>query len=114
MASELERIQDFVERAKKGKDVHLEIELKKVVVSQKLHPSDTEDEKGEIDMYLLMGNYTFTIDGNVNKVSKVYVYGSMEEHLNDAKINKNIANERLKMDYTRIKEAHIQFEEKFF
>jgi hypothetical protein len=114
MAGELMRIENFIDLAKKGKDVRLEIELKKQVVSQKLHPGDTEEEKRQIDMYLLMGNYMFAVDGNVNKVSKVYVYGSAEESLHTLKINIYIANERLKMDYKRLKEVDIEFEEKYF
>jgi len=113
MHGELRRIEDFIDLARKGKDVHLEIELKKQVVSEKLH-TDTEEEKKEIDMYLLIGNYMFTVGGNVNKVLKVYVYGSEEESLHTLKINKYIANERLKMDYKRLKDADIKFEEKYF
>jgi hypothetical protein len=70
--------------------------------------------KGEVDMYLLFGDYTFTVGKDVKKVSKIYMYGSSEESLNDAKINKSIANERLKMDYKRLLDAKIILEEKFF
>jgi len=42
------------------------------------------------------------------------MYESTEESLNDARINKSIANERLKMDYKRMKDANITFEEKYF
>jgi len=114
MAGELMRIEDFIDLAKRGKDVHLEIELNKQAVSQKLHPGDTEEEKYEIDMYLLIGNYKFNVEGNMNKVSKVYVYGSAEESLNVSKINKYIANERLNMDYKRLKEVNVKLEEKYF
>jgi hypothetical protein len=114
MNSELVRIEDFIALAKKGKNVTLEIELLKQAISQKIHPGDTEERKREIEMYLLIGSYTFKVDGTVNKVSKVYVYGSSDESANDVKINKNIANERLKMDYNRLKEANIKFREKYF
>jgi len=114
MAGELMRIEDFIDLAKKGKDVHLEIELDKQSVSQKLHPGDSEEEKSEMEMYLLIGNYVFEVDRNVNKVSKVYVYGSTQEPLNASKINVSIANVRLKMDYKRLKEGNIKFEEKYF
>lgn len=111
---ELLRIEDFIALAKEGKDVNVEVNLRKQIVSQKVHPGDTEEMKGEIDMYLLVGDYTFSVGNWKKLVSKIYVYGSIEESLNDAKINKSIANERLKMDYKRLQDAKITFEEKYF
>ena len=112
--AELVRIEDFIALANEGKQVKASIELKKQFVSQKVHPGETEEMKDEIDMYLLMGDYSFTAEGKTKKVSKIYVYGSSEESLNDAKINKSIANERLKMDYKRLQDAKITLEEKYF
>ena len=115
MATEPVRIQDFIDLAKKGKKVHLKIELEKQIVSQKTHPGDSEENKSPIDLYLLIGNYIFEVDRNMNKVSKVYVYGNTAESLLDgAKINKSIANLRLKMDYKRLTDSNIKFEEKYF
>ena len=112
--AELVRIEDFIALAKGGKQVDASIKLRKQSVSQKVHPGQTEEMKGEMDMYLLIGDYSFTAGGEPKKVSKIYVYGSSEESLNDAKINKSIANERLKMDYKRLQDAKITFEEKYF
>lgn len=111
---EFSRIEDFIALAKEGTDVHVSIELRKQLVAQKVHPEDTEEKKSEIDMYLLLGDYTFKVKGEEKKISKVYVYGSAEEPLVAAKENKNIANERLKMDYRRLREANIMLEEKYF
>jgi hypothetical protein len=111
---ELFRIEDFIALAKEGKDVAVAVDLRKQAVSQKVHPGDTEESKGELDMYLLFGDYTFRIGSLKKLVSKVYMYGSTGESLSDAKINKSIANERLKMDYQRLKNANIHFEEKYF
>ena len=111
---ELLRIEDFIALAKEGKKVDVTISLRKQLVSQNVHPGETEEMKGEVDMYLLFGDYTFTVGKDVKKVSKVYMYGSTEESLNDARINKSIANERLKMDYKRMQDANITFEEKYF
>jgi hypothetical protein len=47
-------------------------------------------------------------------VTKVYMFGSSEESPDSVKINKSIANARLKMDYQRLKDAKISFEEKYF
>jgi hypothetical protein len=112
--SELLRIEDFIALAREGKDVKAEITLSKQNVSQKIHPGATEEMKGEIAMYLLVAHYMFTVGNWKKAVSKVYMYGSAEESLNDAKINHSIANERLKMDYKRLNDAKIIFQEKFF
>ena len=111
---ELLRIEDFIALAKEGKKVDVTISLRKQIVSQNVHPGETEDMKNEIDMYLLLGDYTFKVSDREKVVSKVYIYGSLEESLNDAKIDKSIANERLKMDYKRMQDANITFEEKYF
>jgi hypothetical protein len=112
--SELVRIEDFIALVKEGKKVDVTVLLRKQIVSQKVHPGETEDMKGEIDMYLLLGDYTFRVGNEEKLISKVYMYGSTEESLNDTKINKSIANERLKMDYKRLMEANITIEEKYF
>ena len=111
---ELLRIEDFIALAKEGKDVKGLIELRNQPVSQKIHPGDTEELKGELDMYLLFGDYTFMIGSWKKVISKIYMYGSTGELLNDTKINKSIANERLKLDYQRLKDVNIHFEEKYF
>ena len=108
------RIEDFIALARKGKTVTAAIDVRKQLVEQKIHPDETEEMKNEIDMYLLIADYTFTVGKDVKKVSKVYLYGSAEESLNDAMIDKSIANERLKMDYRRLTKAHIKFEETYF
>ncbi len=112
--SELLRIEDFIALAKEGKDVNVTVDLRQEFVSQKVHPGDTEELKGAIDMYLLFGDYTFRIGSWEKLVSKVYMYGSTGESINETKINKSIANERLKLDYQRLKDVNIHFEEKYF
>ena len=114
MAIEFGRIEDVIALAREGKDVQAEVELRKQVVTQKVHPGDTEDMKSEIDMYLLIGVYTFWIEKEVKQVSKVYMYGSLEEAPGVFWVNVNIANARLKMDYQRLNEVKITFEEKYF
>ena len=112
--SELLRIEDFIALAKEGKDVNVTVDLRQELVSQKIHPGDRQELKGAIDIYLLFGDYTFKI-GNLEKVvSKVYMYGSTGQSFNDTKTNKSIANERLKLDYQRLKDVNIHFEEKYF
>jgi hypothetical protein len=108
------RIEDFITLAKEGKEVNLEIKLKKQLVTQKVHPEDTEDMKDEVDIYLLTADYFFKVGKDLKLVSKVYMFGTSEESPNALKVSKSIANERLKMDYRRLKDAKITFEEKYF
>ena len=113
-ASPLSRIEDFIALARKGKTVTTMIDIKKELVTQKVHPDATEEMKDEMSMYLLIADYTFKVGKEVTKVSKVYLYGSAEASLSHEKIDKSIANERLKMDYQRLRKAHIRFEETYF
>ena len=108
------RIEDFIVLSEQVDKVSATVELRKQIVTQKVHPEDTAEMKNEVDMYLLFGDYTFSVGTNTKKVSKSYMYGSTIEATNDAKISKNIANERLKMDYKRLKNAKVELEEKYF
>jgi hypothetical protein len=112
--SELVRIEDFISLAKEGTDVKVTVDLRQEFVSQKMHRGDKEELKSAIDTYLLLGDFTFEIGEWEKMVSKVYMYGSTGESLNDAKKNKTIANERLRLDYQRLKNINIHFEEKYF
>ena len=111
---ELVMLEDFIRLAKEGKDVRLSVELRKQYIPGKVHPTHTEEGKSETESYLLIGDYTCSVGEEVHKVPKVYVFGSAEESLKTAKVHKNIANERLKRDYSRLREAKIKVEEKYF
>jgi len=113
--SKMNRLEDFIALAKQGEKVRAEIKLRKEVVKQRIHPEDTDDMKAEMDMYLLIGDYLCQAGGQITAtISKAYVFGSAEESLTEAAVNKSIGNERLKMDYRRLKDANIVFEEKYF
>jgi len=111
---EFVRLEDFIAKAKEGKKVQLSIALSKQVVTKRLHPAEPDERKGQIDMYLLIGDYSFNVGGAVSKVSKIYVSGTIDEPMNSTKQNINIANSRIKIDYMRLREANIIFEEVFF
>ncbi len=108
------RLEDFIHRARKGTPVKLEITLKKHIITEKVHPEQTQDMKSEIDRYLLLGDFAFRAEAEKQTVTKVYMLGSMEESREYTNVNRNIANERLKMDYKRLRESGITFEEKYF
>src|SRR4030066_1762011 len=112
--AEFVRIEDFIALAIEGKQVDASIELRKKRVSEKVHPGTFEQMKGEVDMYLLFGDYTFSVGKEVKIISKIYMYGSSEESRNEANVNISIANARLKMDYKRLRDAKIILEERFF
>lgn len=111
---DLVRLEDFIASAKKGLKISATVDLEKQYVTQKVHPENTEEFKSEVNMYLLLGNFTFKIGNEERKVSKVYMFGSAQESANDARININIANARLRDDYKRLAAANIYFEEKSF
>ncbi len=108
------RLEDFIALAKGGKNVQAEIELNKQSIKQKAHPDETEDRRDEVDAYLLMGDYTFKVEEESWNVSKVYMMGFVGESLDAASLNKNIANDRLKMDYQRLKGTNVKLEAKYF
>ena len=110
----LDRLEDYIELAKQGKSVNVKVGLMKQFIKEKLHPNETDDMTDELDMYLLNGEFICGSAGNITTISKVYVLGSVEETAVESQVNKNIANERLKMDYQRLHEANITFEEKYF
>ena len=108
------RIEHFIALAREGEKVDLAIELKKEHVTQKIPRGLTRDMKEEVGMYLLIADYIFKVGKDMKIVSKVYVAGSSEAPPDVIHANSNIANARLKMDYQRLKDAKITFEEKFF
>ncbi len=113
-AKELPRIEDFIQLANEGKEVKVIVNLGKQTVLQRVHPNETTGCEDTVQMYLLSADYTFRAGDLEKVVSKPYIYASSEETLSDSRINKNIANDRLKQDYRRLKSANIEFEEKYF
>ena len=112
--AEFARLEDFIHLAEQGGDVQLQVELRRQAIKQKVHHGETEHGEGEINAYLLIGDYTFRMEGDRYKVSKIYMLGSAEEPAEAARLNSNIANERLKMDYQRLTGAGITFSAKYF
>jgi len=112
--SEPVRLEDFMALAREGKEVLLSVELKKMIVTQKVHPYEAEEMKSEIDMYLLAADFLFTVGRAISKVSKIYVTGIVGEPKDTAKQNIFIANTRLKLDYKRLEDSHIKFEKKYW
>ncbi len=102
------RLEDFIDLAKKGQEVRAEVELERRMIKEELRTGE------EVDAYVLVANYTFMAGKQTGKVSKIYMGGFDEEGPDTSDINRRIANERLKMDYQRLRKANINLEEKFF
>lgn len=107
-------LKDFIHLANEGREVKVRITLRKEMFIKKAHPLETEEKRGEINAYFLIADFTFDFQGEVYNVPKAYIFGTAGETLNTAKFHKIIANDRLKRDYQRLKEANISVEEQYF
>ena len=110
----LSRLADFISLAKRHKKVDLTVSLDKQIVTRKFYPDIKGDSEDEIEMYILSAVYIFNIDGKLYEVPKFYVSGIEGESESSTGHNVYVANERLKMDYDRLKESSIFFVEKFW
>ncbi len=108
------RLEDFISISRKGEKVDLTVTLNKQILTRKFDPYTMGDPEDEIDMYILSADYLFVVGGEVKEVTKYYVSGIEGESPSMTKLNIYIANERLKMDYRRLREAKIIFEEKYW
>jgi hypothetical protein len=108
------RLEDFISIAKKGEKVDLTVVLNKQIFTRKFDPYIMGDPEDEIDMYILSADYLFVVAGEAMEVTKYYVSGIEGESFIAAKNNIYVANERLKMDYKRLREATIIFLEKYW
>jgi hypothetical protein len=108
------RLEDFISIARKGENVELSIVLDKRLFTRKFDTHTVGDPGDEIDMYILSADYFFIVEGKTHQVTKVYQLGIEGEFADTTRRNINVANERLKMDYKRLREANIVFEEKFW
>jgi hypothetical protein len=108
------RLEDIISLAKEGKHIQTSIDLMKKIVTPAVNPEETEDKRSNNNMYLLIGEYSFTVEGETHKVSKVYAFGTVPHSGDSFEQNMHFANERLKIDYKRFKDVKIEFEEKYF
>jgi len=112
--NEVFRLEHFTALAKEGQHIEATIDLKRQIVTKKVYSEETQGVKSEAEMYLLLAEFNFKVEGEIKKVSKVYVYGTSEESMDSTNQNLRFADERLKVDYARLRNAHITFEERYF
>jgi hypothetical protein len=108
------RLEDFITIARKGKAVELTVALDKQLFTRKFAPYTMGDPGDEIDMYILAANYIFVVEGKIHEFTKFYASGVEGDSPNAVQREIDVANERLKMDYKRLKEAKLIFLEKFW
>lgn len=112
--SVVSRLEDFICMAKKGDKVDLTVTLNKQIFTRKFYPNKTGTSEDEIDMYILTADYVFLLEGKTHEITKFYASGIEGESLGESKHNVYVANERLKMDYKRLRDAKIVFPEIFW
>jgi hypothetical protein len=108
------RLEDFISIARKGEKVDLTVVLNTRIFTRKFDPYTMGDPEDEIDMFILSADYLFVVEGETKEVTKYYASGIEGESASVTKRNIYVANERLKMDYERLREANIVFLEKFW
>ena len=111
-----ERLDDFIKLAQSGGKVQLEIKAYTSMVKQLGRSESTDDIDIEVDMNLLMADFVPAPVADVKPgiVTKVYAVCPINESEIDANTTRHIANQRLRMDYARLKEVGVRFEEKYF
>ena len=107
------RLEDFISIARKGEKVDLTVVLNKQIFTRKFGSYTMGDPEDEIDMYIYSADYLFVVAGEAMEVTKYYGSGIKGTSLIETN-NIYVANERLKMDYKRLREAKIIFLEKYW
>jgi hypothetical protein len=110
----IKRLEDFISLARKGEKVDLTVTLNKQIFTRKFGPYTIKALEDKTDMYMLSADYLFVVAGETMEVTKYYISGIEGEALITTKHNIYVTNERLKMDYTRLREAKIIFSEIFW
>jgi len=110
-----ERLEDFIALARSRKKAQFEVNLRKQIVKQSILSEEDINLKAEKDMYLLMADFALVGLGDESRtVTKIYAFGDINETDVEEKVIRIIANERLKTDYQRIRDAKIEYQKKFF
>jgi len=114
-AGEKGRLEDFIAIAESGIAVQIEVKLRRLIAGPEGPPEEADFMADDTEVYLLIGDYTVRAIGEEKQIiSKVYILGATEESPAASSRNKDIANQRLKMDYDRLANAGVEFKEEFF
>jgi len=110
----MERLEDLIALAISRNKGQFEVKLRKEIVKQDTL-AEADKQKAGKNWYLLMADFALTgSGGEIRSVTKVYAFGDINESGAEEEVIRSIANERLKMDYQRFRDAGIEYQEKFF
>jgi len=111
----MERLEDLIALAISRNKGQFEVKLRKEIVKQDTLPEEADKQKARKNWYLLMADFALVgSGGEIRTVTKVYAFGDINEPGAEEKVIRSIANERLKMDYQRFRDAGIEYQEKRF
>jgi hypothetical protein len=108
------RLEDYITLSRSGEKVKGSVELSRRSIRMNIDSSGRSGPSAEMEAYLLLGTYRFSIAGKVHEVSKVYAFGSAGEDAGQSDRSRKVANERLAMDYARLRDGRLPIEEKYF
>ena len=115
MKGYMERLEDLIALAISRNKGQFEVNLRKEIVKQDTPPEVSDKQKTRKNWYLLMADFSLVGSGaEIRKVTKVYAFGDINETGAEEKVIRSIADERLKMDYQRFRDAGIECLGKFF
>jgi hypothetical protein len=111
----MERLEDLIALAISRNKGQFEAKLRKEMVKQDMLPEETGEQTARKNWYLLIADFSLIGSGGKNRtVTKVYAFGDIQETVSEQEVIRSIANERLKMDYQRLRDAGIVCKETFF
>jgi hypothetical protein len=111
----MERLEDLIALAISRNKGRFEVNLRKEIVKQDTLPAAAGKQKAGKNWYLFMADFALKgSGGEIRTVTKVYAFGDINETEEEEKVIRSIANERLKMDYQRFRDAGIEYQEKIF
>jgi len=111
---EVARLEDIIRIASSGIRVSCFMELKKKNVEIKVKNADADRHQSRIDAFLLLAEYAFSFEETTARICKVYVFGKAQRSGKIQKVDRDVANQRLRVDYERLRAANIEFKELFF
>lgn len=110
------RLDDYINLAQSGKTIRLQTRLYRKRFKQASRSNATGGIDMDMDMCLFVADFTplEAARGMPEKVTKPYMICPVKDNESDEKTTRHVANERLRMDYARLRGADISFEEKYF
>ena len=114
-SSKMSRLEDLIAVIENGTSLKVEVQLRRLIAGREGPPEEADFMADDTEVYLLIADYIIDKFGEQkNIVSKVYMLGATAESSGASSRNTDIANKRLNMDYDRLKNAGIVFEERYF